>query len=126
MINRDDFCVLGKENDLLRNISLLGGEPRVRYLYMRPEVIDETRSQWQEYFGEKVLIYSREESIAAGLFGPTVEEKNLERIGDLVVIANDKLILVEPDREELQLAMVGHHGGITAAETEIPLLMAQR
>ena len=126
MINRADYCVLGKENDLLRNISLLGGEPRVRYLYMRPEVIDETRSQWQEYFGEKVLIYSREESIAAGLFGPTVEAKNLERIGDLVVIANDKLILVEPDREELQLAMVGHHGGISAAEIEIPLLMEQR
>jgi hypothetical protein len=49
-------------------------------------------------------------------------EKNLERIGDLVVIANDEFILVEPDREELQLAMVGHHGGITEAETAIPLL----
>jgi hypothetical protein len=40
----------------------------------------------------------------------------------LVVIANDEFILVEPDREELQLAMVGHHGGITEAETAIPLL----
>lgn len=125
MINRDDYCVLGKENDLLRNVSLLGGEPRVRYLYIKPEVIDETRSQWQEYFGEKVLIYSREESIAQGLFGPTVDEKNLERIGDLIVIANNNLILVEPEREELQLAMVGHHGGITSAETEIPLLTQQ-
>ncbi|MFM8842749.1 MAG: alkaline phosphatase family protein, partial [Actinomycetota bacterium] len=125
MINREDYCVLGKDNELLRNVTLLGGEPRVRYLYMRPEVIDETRSQWAEYFREKVLIYSREESIAKGLFGPTVAERNLDRIGDLVVIANENFILVEPDREELQLAMVGHHGGITAAETEIPLLMEQ-
>ena len=125
MINRDDFCVLGKGNDLLQNVSLLGGEPRVRYLYLRPGTIEETRSQWQDYLGDKITIYSREEAINRGLFGPDVEERNIERIGDLIVIANHNFILVEPDREELQLAMVGHHGGVTAAETEIPLLMQQ-
>jgi predicted AlkP superfamily pyrophosphatase or phosphodiesterase len=125
MINRDDFCVLGKGNDLLQNVSLLGGEPRVRYLYLRPRTIEETRSQWQDYLGDKITIYSREEAINRELFGPYVEERNIERIGDLIVIANHNFILVEPDREELQLAMVGHHGGVTAAETEIPLLMQQ-
>ena len=125
MINRDDFCVLGKENDLLQNVSLLGGEPRVRYLYLRPGTIEDTRSQWQDYLGDKITIYSREEAINRELFGPDVEERNIERIGDLIVIANHNFILVEPDREELQLAMVGHHGGVTAAETEIPLLMQQ-
>lgn len=125
MINRDDFCVLGKGNDLLQNVSLLGGEPRVRYLYLRPGTIEETRSQWQDYLGDKITIYSREEAINRELFGPDVEERNIERIGDLIVIANHNFILVEPDREELQLAMVGHHGGVTAAETEIPLLMQQ-
>lgn len=125
MINRQDYCVLGKENDLLQNVTLLGGEPRVRYLYLQPDTMEETRSQWQEYLGNKVTIFSREEAISLGYFGPTVADKNIERIGDLVVIANDNFILVEPDREELQLAMVGHHGGVTAAETEIPLLMQQ-
>lgn len=125
MINRDDYCVLGKDNDLLRHVTLLGGEPRVRYLYVRPEHIDETRSQWQEFLGEKVEIFSRQEAINAGMFGPSVLEKNIERIGDLVVIAKNNFILVEPEREELQLAMVGHHGGITPAETEIPLLSEQ-
>lgn len=125
MINRDDYCVLGKDNDLLRNVNLLGGEPRARYLYLSPETVEETRAQWQEYFGDKVTIYSRDEAILKGLFGPSVSDRNAERIGDLIVIAQGNLILVEPDREELQLAMVGHHGGITAAETEIPLLMQQ-
>ena len=125
MINRDDYCVLGKDNDLLRHVTLLGGEPRVRYLYVGPEHIDETRSQWQEFLGEKVEIFSRQEAINAGMFGPSVLEKNIERIGDLVVIAKNNFILVEPEREELQLAMVGHHGGITPAETEIPLLSEQ-
>ena len=97
----------------------------VRYLYVKPEQIEETRSQWQEYLGEKVVILAREEAIKAGMYGPTVLEKNIERIGDLIVIAQNNFIMVEPDREELQLAMVGHHGGVTPAETEIPLLSEQ-
>jgi hypothetical protein len=48
----------------------------------------------------------------------------MERIGDLIVIANEDFILVEMEREELQIAMVGHHGGLTPAECEIPLLLA--
>ena len=125
MINRGDFCVLGKENELLKNVELLGGEPRVRYLYLREGSLEETRSQWQEYFGEKVLLYSREEALNKKLFGSTVSDKSAERIGDLIAIAQGELILVEQSREELQLAMVGHHGGVTRAEVEIPLL-AQR
>jgi hypothetical protein len=30
--------------------------------------------------------------------------------------------MVEAERQELQLSMVGHHGGTTKAETAIPLL----
>lgn len=122
MINRGDYCVLGKENDLLQNVELLGGEPRVRYLYLKEGAIGETKSQWEEFFREKVVVKTREEAVASGLFGSKVTERNLDRIGDLVVIAQDELILVEPDREELQLSMVGHHGGTTRAEQEIPLM----
>ena len=122
MINRDDFCVLGKENDLLRDIDLLAGEPRVRYLYCDWSKVDAVRSRWQNYFGERITILTREEAIASGLFGPEVTQAASDRIGDLVAIANGNLILVESEREALQCAMVGHHGGVTSAETEIPLL----
>lgn len=125
MINRSDYCVLGKENDLLKNVDLLGGEPRVRYLYIREGAVAETRSQWQEYFGDQVTLFTRDEAFRNGLFGATVTETNQQRVGDLIAIANGELILVEKEREELQLAMVGHHGGITKAELEIPLLLHQ-
>jgi predicted AlkP superfamily pyrophosphatase or phosphodiesterase len=124
MINRDDFVVLGKENDLLKNVEMLGGEPRVRYLYLKPGSAEETKSQWQEFFKEKVTLYTRQEAIALNLFGPEVLDKNLERIGDLIAIANGEFIMVESERQELQLSMVGHHGGITQAEIAIPLLSA--
>ena len=122
LINRGDFCVLGKENDLLKNVNLLGGEPRVRYLYLQEGSLEETKSQWQEYFGERVILYSREEALNENLFGNSVSEKSAERIGDLIAIAQGELILVEQSREELQLSMVGHHGGVTRSEVEIPLL----
>lgn len=125
MINRSDYCVLGKGNNLLQNVDLLGGEPRVRYLYVREGAVAETKSQWQEYFGDQVTLLTREEAISRALFGSTITETNQQRVGDLIAIANGELILVEQQREELQLAMVGHHGGITQAEIEIPLLVHQ-
>ena len=126
MINRDEYCVLGKGNDLLKNVELLGGEPRVRYLYLKEGSLEETKSPWQEYFGEKVLLFSRIEAVNKGFFGGPVTERNLERVGDLIAVAQGQMILVEPEREELQLSMVGHHGGITPAEIEIPLLVHQK
>lgn len=126
MINRGDYCVLGQENDLLENVKLLGGEPRVRYLYLREGSLAETKSQWQNFFQEKVLLLTREEAVNQGFFGSGITPRNKERIGDLIAIAQGDLILVERERQELQLAMVGHHGGITQSELEIPLLVHQK
>ena len=70
-------------------------------------------------------IFSRGEAISSGLFGGDVHLDFIERIGDLIVIAKGSLILVEKERESLQIAMVGHHGGMTSDELEIPLLYRQ-
>ena len=125
MINRKDYEVIGKQNNLLDGVRLMAGEPRVRYLYIDPDSIEDVRERWQDFFGDRVVIKTRSEAIAEGLFGETVLEHVLDRIGDLVVIAKDELILVEIERESQQCAMVGHHGGITPAEVEIPLLTYQ-
>ena len=122
MINRSGYVVVGKENSLLDEVDLMAGEPRVRYLYMKRDSLERVRSRWLEFLGDQVEILRRDEAISRGLFGPTVSESVSERIGDLVVIANGEFILVEREREAQQLAMVGHHGGITKPEVEIPLL----
>lgn len=122
MVNRGDFVVAGKENSLLQDVELLAGEPRVRYLYLKEENLEAVRTRWQEYLGEKVVIFTRDEAIGFGLFGQPVSPKFRERIGDLVVVAQGNFIIVEREREVQQLAMVGHHGGMTTPEIEIPLL----
>lgn len=125
MINRGDFLIVGKDNDLLKDVSLMAGEPRVRYLYLDQADLPKVKERWQDLLGDRALIYDQEEAISNGLFGADVKESVRERIGDLVVIAQDNFILVEAERAVQQCAMVGHHGGVTRAETEIPLLVRE-
>lgn len=122
MINRGDFLVVGQGNELLQDVRLMAGEPRVRYLYLDEENLGKVKERWQNLLADRALVLERSEAIARGLFGPDVSDAARERIGDLVVIANGDFILVEAERATQQCAMVGHHGGITSAEIEIPLL----
>ena len=83
----------------------------------------ETITQWQEFFGDKARILSRQDAIAGGLFGPVVTQDASDRMGDLIAIANGDLILVDPARVKEETSMVGHHGGVTDTEVAIPLLL---
>jgi len=122
MINKKDHVVIGRNNNLLTDVNLMAGEPRVRYLYLSLENMEKVAKRWLDYFGPKIELKTRSEAISQKLFGDSVSEEFLERIGDLIVIAKNDLILVEQERELLQIAMVGHHGGLTREEVEIPLL----
>ena len=124
MVNSTEQVILGQDNKLLANVTLIGGEPRARHIYIKEGAIAETITQWQEFFGSKARILSKEVAIKEGLFGPVVTEDSTERMGDLIAIANNDLILVDPARVREESSMVGHHGGVTNTEVEIPLLLA--
>ena len=122
MVNRKDAVVIGKENDLLTDVTLLGGEPRARHIYVRHGAEVDVKNRWQEFFGERAEILTKSEAVARNYFGAVVTEDSLDRIGDVIAIPHGELVLIEPEKEKQQLAMVGHHGGITEAEVRIPLL----
>ena len=124
MVNSTEQVILGQDNKLLENVTLIGGEPRARHIYIKEGAIQETIIQWQEFFGSKARVLSKDAAIKDGLFGPVVSEDSSERMGDLIAIANDDLILVDPARVREETSMVGHHGGVTDIEVEIPLLLA--
>ena len=121
MVNRKDAVVIGKENDLLTDVTLLGGEPRARHIYVRNGAETEVKNRWQEFFGNKAEILTKSEAVARGYFGSVVTEDSLDRLGDVIAIPHGELVLIEPEKEKQQLAMVGHHGGITDSEVRIPL-----
>jgi predicted AlkP superfamily pyrophosphatase or phosphodiesterase len=124
MVNSTEQVILGQDNMLLENVTLIGGEPRARHIYIKEGAESETIIQWQEFFGSKARILSKDTAIKDGLFGPVVSEDSHDRLGDLIAIANNDLILVDPARVREESSMVGHHGGVTDIEVEIPLLLA--
>ena len=123
MVNSTKQIILGQDNDLLENVLLIGGEPRARHIYINEGAQEETVAKWREFLGDSAKVFSKSEAIADGLFGPVVSEDASDRMGDLIAIANDDLILVDPARVREETSMVGHHGGITDIEVEIPLLL---
>lgn len=124
MVNSTAQLVLGQDNKLLENVTLIGGEPRARHIYIKEGAELETVALWREFLGDRAQVISRAEAISGGLFGPVVSEDSAERMGDLIAIPNNDLILVDPARVREETSMVGHHGGVTDIEVAIPLLLA--
>ena len=128
MINVAEKIVMGADNNLLEGIATIAGEPRMRHLYLPQDAnlaptID-VIGRWQESLGEKVKMFTRESAIAAGLFGENVSLDASERIGDVIAIAQENVVLLDPERADKEGAMVGHHGGDSPAESTVPLLTA--
>ena len=124
MINVGEKIILGDGNNLMENISLVGGEPRARHMYVKAGSLAETVANWREVLGAKADIYTRDEVISAKLFGPEISLDSSERMGDFIVIANEEMILIDPTRVKEESKMVGHHGGLNQIEVDIPLLSA--
>ena len=124
MVNSTQQVVLGEDNKLLENVSLIGGEPRARHIYLTTGSEQESIAQWREFFGNKASILSKPEAIASGLFGQVLSEDANDRMGDLIAIPNNDLIIIDPARVREESSMVGHHGGLTDIEVQIPLLLA--
>jgi hypothetical protein len=46
-----------------------------------------------------------------------------DRMGDLIAIAQENLVLLDPERSDKEGLMVGHHGGDSLIESSVPLLL---
>lgn len=123
MLNVGKKIVIGRDNLLSTEVSTIAGEPRARHIYLaRPEINNEIGDLWRSELGSLAKVYTKQEAINQNLFGLPMPEPFADRIGDLVVIVNDDSILIDPAREKLESAMVGHHGGLTDIESSVPLL----
>ena len=126
MINVQEKVILGIENELLTDIAVIAGEPRMRHLYLSTEsasAAKEVISRWESALGSKVTLHTRQSAITAGLFGPNVSRDAAERAGDVIAIAQGNLVLLDPERADKEGAMIGHHGGDSVIESSVPLLL---
>ncbi|HSX98752.1 MAG TPA: alkaline phosphatase family protein [Streptomyces sp.] len=108
--------------ELRAGVALLGGEGRARHVYAVPGAESDVLTCWREVLGEQFWIASRDEAIAAGWFGPHIDERVYARIGDVVAAAHDDVLIIASEREPKESAMVGNHGSMTPVEQLVPLL----
>jgi hypothetical protein len=103
----------------------VAGEPRVRYLYVADGALDDVVACWQSFFAERAWVLTRSQAIAEGLFGAVTAE-HAGRIGDVVVVCRERVIALASGWEPPSVAgLVAYHGSLTAAEMQIPFLIAR-
>lgn len=114
---------LDREPALVAGLRLVGGEARARHLYVLPGAEADVAAAWQAQFGDRMTIWTREEAVTLGLFGPVVTDAVRPRIGDLVAAAFGPVGVVQRSVDPAQGRFVGHHGSLTSAEQLVPLLL---
>lgn len=122
MVNITDRLRVDRRPDLMPGVESVAGDGRMRYLYTAPGAVEDVRQAWAAAVGDRAEVIDRDEAVERGWFGPKVTEAARERIGDLVVVCRGTFAIVGVEGEPPHVVrLVGHHGGLTAAEMTVPL-----
>jgi predicted AlkP superfamily pyrophosphatase or phosphodiesterase len=115
------------EHPTLRDTLLLPlcGEPRMAYAYVRAG----RETQFEDYvrgqLADRVRLFKSDELLRQGWLGPGVAHPALrDRLGDYVLIPRGRTILRDWLMGEERYTHIGVHGGLSAAEMIVPLVVA--
>lgn len=113
----------GAAPESMRGISAIGGEPRCLQLYLDDGIdAKAVATSWQDTLQEAAYVVTRREMIDSGWLGPVAVSAE-KRLGDVFVVARKDVVFFDAhDPTNKARKMVGHHGGISAAEMKIPFL----
>ena len=103
----------------------LCGEPRMAYAYVRAG----RETQFEDYIhgqlADRVQLFKSADILQQGWLGPGEAHPALrDRIGDYVLIPRGRTILRDWLRGEERHTHIGVHGGLSAAEMIVPLIVA--
>jgi hypothetical protein len=113
---------LDADSRLSAGVRVVAGDPRVRYLHTAPGAASDVIAVWSELLDGRADVRTRDDAVAAGLFG-YVPPLHLPRIGDVVVSCLADTAVLASAHEPPEVAqLVGFHGAATPAEMAIPLI----
>lgn len=128
MIRADTAIDLDSLPRLHRDVRLIGGEARVRHVYLeRPDALPAVLAAWADELSGHARVVSREQALDEHWFGRTPPEPVIaERIGDVLAVATGNSVLLRPGNEPIESSLLGHHGAWTADEQLVPLITQRR
>ena len=118
----EDRVDFDQDAELRAGVALLGGEGRARHVYAQPGAERDVFAVWSEVLGDRMWVATRDQAIAEGWFGPVVDDRVYERIGDVVAAARSDMAVIATRREPGESGMIGLHGSMTPIEQLVPLL----
>lgn len=104
----------------------LCGERRVVWCYLKPGREAPFAAYLRQHLDHAAWALPREQLLAEGWFGPGPLHPELAaRIGDYALLMKEDWTLHDTLPGETAHALVGHHGGVSPAEMQVPLLLAR-
>lgn len=100
-----------------------GGSSRDMFLYIKPESLDLVDRRLSAALSDRARVVRTEDLVAAGYFGtktPSAEFNS--RVGNLVILPNPGESVYWWGDGRFEQKFLGHHGGLTREEMEIPLI----
>lgn len=108
--------------ELRAGVELVGGELRGPQLYCRTGAVADVAAAWRSRLGDDGWVMTREEAVAAGLFG-SVSAQVLPRFGDVIVAVHAPIGFIDSRVMNSRVtALIGQHGSLTDAEQQVPFI----
>jgi len=121
-----DRVDLAEHPELADGVRILGGEARFAQAYCEPGQTAAVATRLAEALGDRAWVYTRNQAIDAGWFGP-VDNRVRPRLGDVLVAGIGSFALVDSRTATPHvLRLIGQHGSLTADEQLVPLLVHTR
>ena len=97
------------------------GEARFRWLHAKLGSGSELLDAARDAHGHQAWVRSQQEIIDDGWLGPVVTEASRGRLGDVALVAKERLAFVDP-ADTGPVRLLGRHGSLTAEEMLVPAL----
>lgn len=106
------------------NVLPPAGSPRDAFLYVRDEALDEAYALLSDGLRGYADVVRTDDLLRGGYFGklPVCAEL-LGRLGNLTILPYEKNCVWWYEKDKFEQRYLGHHGGLTPTEMEIPLAL---
>lgn len=99
------------------------GSCRDLFLYIKPEKILKAKELLQKKLINKALIIETKELIKQGFFGKEISITFKERLADIAILPYNNNTVFWYEKNNFEMTYLGHHGGLSRHEMEIPFLI---
>ncbi len=114
------YLVTNKQGHLL----VPAGSARDMFLYVKEEYIDDAVSLLQQKLAGRAEVYKTRDLLAQHFFGEAAPSPIfLARLGNVVILPYKNETVWWSQGGKYDMRFLGHHGGLTREEMEIPLLL---